>query len=228
MQYSQMNALSLEQVVARRKGRIAFGKALMVGGISFWNMAWIAQLLPEKARFASIGLALAAAWVLAIGIGLAASLRSKLKGKGRLVPVFSSADALRQQAESLSQRSLAWPLVSLSLLVPISLHFLVALPFGENEFEVWMVMSLALSGVAHFALIAMAWVFAQQKHKLPSKVRGISFGLMAWLVSIGGGMIPGVVLYFIPVILVAVSGVFIPFAFSYFAMRWEKEHQALV
>ncbi len=135
--------------------------------------------------------------------------------------------ALARRVERLEIWSTALPLAAISLLAPLTLHFLVGLLFGwtsspyrstAEEFTTWLRISLVIVGHAHLALMACAIAFARKMKRLDTL--GVA-GLMIhaeWAKALGIAVavaaVPGIILLALPPVIAALTGlVFVPAAF---------------
>jgi hypothetical protein len=95
---------------------------------------------------------------------------------------------LKAQVSAWERLSLAWPLTALSLLAPLTLHYLIALPLGGGaRFDGWIVLSVLLVGLPHLALVGLVWRFSSLALQRPSeRLLALQwYGARAlWLVSV--------------------------------------------
>jgi hypothetical protein len=99
--------------------------------------------------------------------------------------VWNPAMNAKRSIESLSFRSFVWPLTALSLLMPLSLHFIVALVADgwstSASFHGWIKTSAEMVGQCHLALALLCWVYARQLHRgVPSNQRLKGLGISFW------------------------------------------------
>jgi hypothetical protein len=138
----------------------------------------------------------------------------------------------------------ALPLVAVSLLAPLTLHLLVALLFavsiggasGATEVThgfgaTWMFLSALLVGHAHVTLAIASALWAKSFARRQAADVCLSAGRAAakalWI-TIGVSCLPGIALFGIPPILVAVTGVaFVPRAFRMTAERLARDRAML-
>jgi hypothetical protein len=134
----------------------------------------------------------------------------------------------------LERVSLALPLALLSLLAPLTLHFLFSLVFLETDLQAfggWIVISLVIVGHAHVTLLVLAVLHVLRLRReldrgLP--VAGASRGFKALLWTTLASTMPGLFLLCIPPPLVFVTGVvFVPWAFAWAAHRAHVERLCL-
>jgi hypothetical protein len=128
------------------------------------------------------------------------------------------------------------PLAAVSLLAPLTIHFVVYSLFDLShfgaktleDFGMWAAMSVIIVGHAHLALLVCSLRWAHKLRARPTDE--IHLGLSrAWLesllISAGIACLPGIVLLGIPPILVIVTGLlFVPLMFKAMA-RWVVEER---
>lgn len=134
----------------------------------------------------------------------------------------------------LERASFALPLAVLSLLAPLSLHFLFSLVFLEvdlHHFSSWIVISLIIVGHAHVTLLVLAVLHVVRlRRELDegSSVCGASRGFKALLWTTLASTMPGLFLLCIPPPLVFITGVvFVPWVFAWAAHRARFERLRL-
>jgi hypothetical protein len=131
------------------------------------------------------------------------------------------------------------PLAAVSLVAPLTIHWLVwlglSMPHLEDtrmaDFGTWIAVSALLVGHAHIALLvaAVRWAFSLRARETSTLRAGVHrhWGI-ALLVAIGVACLPGVVLVGLPPILVGVTGLlFVPFMFVGTARCIARERLAL-
>jgi hypothetical protein len=151
------------------------------------------------------------------------------------IRTFAAAVAARREGRSLGVLSVVLPAIAVSLLMPLTLHLAVwALfrgdrsyeePAGAREwftrmatgFDEWIAMSLMIVGHAHLVLAALLARFAYRVARTPLAELGNeqSRGFKALFWTAGVAAVPGIILFAIPPLLVAVTGiVFVPFLWT--------------
>lgn len=127
------------------------------------------------------------------------------------------------------------PLLTVSLLAPLSIHLGVAMAFlgvSMSQFGQWILTSAALVGHAHLTLALFAVfhvVRVQRELDAGTRVAGASRGLVALLWTVGASAIPGVVLLCVPPLLVAMTGLlFVPWSFHWVGAAAQAERAVLV
>jgi hypothetical protein len=112
--------------------------------------------------------------------------------------------AVALHADALARPSAAWPLLGTALLLPISLHLGVALAGTARflDFDWWISLSVVVTAAAHAVYGTMSWTFARDLALgfAPSPWRPLGWVCLA-------GLFPGVVLYLVPPILIAMTAV---------------------
>ena len=175
----------------------------------------------------------------------AASVESDVLRLEALTPAL----VVRELAERIEWRSVALPMTSLALFLPLSLHYLVATmlrvsaPNG-HDFDGWISLSLLFVGHCHIVLAYQAWRFARV-------LRGtrdvFSVGLIAdrsgwhaWGITILSSLVAGVLLLLIvpiagialvivaPAVVAATGLAFIPTMFTRMGRRIREERLLLV
>jgi hypothetical protein len=128
----------------------------------------------------------------------------------------------------------ALPLAALSMVAPLSLHFLVRClfaPMRVGNFDGWIALSVVLVGHAHVALCVCAVVWARGlsgRHTaaLADGLRGSMF--KALFVTVGVASLPGILLLAVPPVMVLVTGlVFIPAMYAATVRCMRRERLAL-
>ena len=243
------------RVGERRVGRtIGGGVGVALGGAAF-AVAIASFMCPAgldgRARVASTILLLVA-WPAALLCGATARLVARvlvadapvaLSGNPSIdLARLEAADPLRQAWEVAmrwERTSAALPMAALSLVAPLTIHWLVWSLFSRSfpdasklqDFGWWIGISGILVGHAHLALLVGAVRWARRLRACPTvALRSdltASWGL-ALLVSAGVACLPGVVLLAIPPILVLATGLlFVPWMFMAMARSIERERLAL-
>ena len=165
-----------------------------------------------------------------------ARLAAHARLRGMLAPVLRSGDAAADLARlagaaprvvlgriswALERWSIAFPMMALCLLAPLTLHFLVAGAFRppmalleEDAFGTWIAISVAIVGHAHVALAVCCWRFARRARSLES-VELMDRGNKDWGTGLGVALacsaVPGIVLIALPPLVTLVTGLaFIP------------------
>jgi hypothetical protein len=221
-----------ERVVMRRAARVVFGGVGIGGALSTVAAAIANSLSSELARFVITDV-LIMTWVAAGGAYLLARLLGVvgLRTKnptwtGSLfedIRRFAAVQAGRRDGRFLGVLSLVLPAVAISLLTPLTLHlgFEALTNQGSADvlfrrFDEWIVMSMIVVGHAHVALAALAGRFGFQVARMPLEQLAVDetrgFKALLWTILVSA--VPGIVLFAIPPLLVAVTGVaFVPFLF---------------
>ena len=144
----------------------------------------------------------------------------------------------------LERWSVALPLAGVALLLPLTVHFLVwllitgdvsvtsqtSLLRGLDGFDEWILFSMGIVGHCHLVLAAMGWRYGsrlatiadQDLDRAPYQTGWRAYGF-ATLSSV----VPGALLIFLPVILVAATGLLIPLLYARTNARVLRERAAL-
>lgn len=180
------------RVFARRIARIAFGIVLLTG----WPALVVASRArgyphagqpPLDLRYVIGGTWLAAAVAGAVAYALAAGLRLSLRRR------------------ALFHTSLVLPVAAIALMLPITLHGLVALGIGVRvrDFNEWVAGSAVFAGIAHLVFAALSMV---RVYRLADGRRAMGPGRIFWITVVVSG-VPFALIYLIPPALVALTGV---------------------
>jgi len=255
---------AVANVVVRRVARAAAGSAaaaaaLVVFVVSlgcFVDGPWAASADGRDALRAAATHALLGAW----GIGVAAALAARVAARvivGRILRADgfapsgdAAADLARLESHDPLRRALglasrwetastALPLVGVSLLAPLTLHWLVAkgvgaLSGGElsaTDYGWWIMLSVLIVGHAHVVLAIFAARWARRVRR--QELADIDLGLRrAWASTLGwtvvAACIPGILLVGVPPLLTVLTGMlFIPAMFHLAARSLVRERLAL-
>ncbi len=229
---------TLRNMIARREARTAAGIVGTGAGVLVFAAAILEMAEGKMLGASTVILLLAwplmlAAYLIArplarrrIDAALAASLaRAPDASAVHDLARLESSDPARAVASILEQReraSATFPLVALSLLAPLSLHFIAALalyaiedkPLTLRDYGTWIAISTVIVGHAHLTLAVCAWRYAKKLHA--RSVSELYAGFTGdWVTALAfttlAGALPGALLIFIPPILVVITGlVFIP------------------
>ncbi len=134
---------------------------------------------------------------------------------------------------SMESASLAPLLAGIGLLLPLSLHFLVGMGLLDvelAEFDGWIAMSAVVVGHCHVILAVRAWRYGKQLTTAPTVAllhRVYEQGWKTYGIVLAASLFPGVLLLFVPVVLVGVTGLFIPMLYGWAPRRLVEERDAL-
>lgn len=142
---------------------------------------------------------------------------------------------LERKVAPLETWSSALPLAGLSLLTPLTLHWLFIQMIDHespSSFAEWIRISCVVVGHAHIALLVMAIKFAKRLRSLSAHdIQNMSIHrewLKAWGITIGVSCVPFILLFAVPPILVAITGIaFIPIMYAVMRHRILSERQTL-
>jgi hypothetical protein len=225
--------MSPEQILARRRSRIAFGAVLAVGAIVVGVGAWMF----ERGFDGNVGPVLVGVWMAAFTAShlvRALPVRLMAMGAGPTSPVSTGAGAVADRATALGRLSVSAPLFGVAMMAPLSLHLCVAALVGNNfqGFSGWVALSTVLTLHAHLALglhgMHFARVLDEHDHEdglpYPCAAKGASGAVTAMLVS----LFPGAVALLVPPFLVFITGLtFAPLAYHVVGRRFEAEKAVL-
>jgi hypothetical protein len=243
-----------QRVYARRWGRAAAGATLVAGGVAMFALAigraidstWLA---PRSSGVLTN--VLVASWLAALIAYLFATAWSAVRFGDRLTGAFTLTGSLFtdiERARNVSPRALAghaasrverWsvalPLMGLALVLPLTLHLIASTVLdarwpAPREFDSWIIMSAVLVGHAHLVLAFKGWQFGRRivQRGVP-ELRTVASqeGWSAWKWTVAVSAVPGLIIIGIPVVVVAVTGMYIPFAYCGLASRIRSERLAL-
>lgn len=134
---------------------------------------------------------------------------------------------------SMEGASLAPLMAGIGLLLPLSLHCLVGLGLLDvefAEFDGWIAMSAVVVGHCHLILAVRAWRYGKQLTMTPTVAllpRVYEQGWKTYGIVLAASLFPGVLLLFVPVVLVGVTGLFIPLLYGWAPRRLVEERDAL-
>jgi len=238
-----------ERVYVRRVGRAVGGFVGVLMGVT----AFAISLLGDDGHRGYATAALLLGWPAAVLGGVWGRLLAF--GSFQLEPVpaptgdaagelarLEARDPLRDARDAAmrwERSSAAFPLAAVSLLAPLTIHFLVYALFDMSHFGVstlddfgkWVAVSAVIVGHAHLALLVCAsrWAYklrARSTDEIPLDVNRA--WLEALLISAGIACLPGIVLLGIPPILVVLTGLlFVPVMFKLMARRVVDERGVL-
>lgn len=191
---------------------------------------------------------LLASWPLAGGMFLLARLvaqrrfaRHMLAPLGGSGDVHADLDRMRrydpgQHAMSLlgsmEAGSIAPLLAGVVLLLPLTIHFLAGALIGAEiaGFDDWILASAVVVGHCHLILAVRAWRHGKRMAMASTAeilAERFDAGWKTYAIVLAASLFPGVLLLFVPVILVAVTGLFIPVIYGWSARRLAAERDLL-
>jgi hypothetical protein len=236
------------QLFRAREVRVARAVAGAVG-VSGAVVAAAASFLFDdgfvgSAAFPSALLAMVAVYV-AVRIGLGAIRRARRPSDLHLPALTGTLEADLEALRAIDPRtappiltarlerwSLTLPLAAISLLTPLTLHFLVACAGGSIAgFSVWARISVVIVGHAHLTLVALAVAFGRKLARSSyEEIWSMSIArewAKAFGVTIAVSCLPGIVVV-VPPVLAAITGItFIPAMFIV-ARRCVLNERALI
>ena len=133
---------------------------------------------------------------------------------------------------NLEPASMAPLLAGAAMLLPLTLHFFAGLALGADvsEYDSWIAISAIAVGHCHLILAARAWRYGRRLAAMPTMAllhRSYDPGWRTYGIVLVASLFPGVLLMFVPVILVGLTGVFIPLIHGWAARRIASERDAL-
>ncbi|HEV8324437.1 MAG TPA: hypothetical protein VG389_22655 [Myxococcota bacterium] len=126
----------------------------------------------------------------------------------------------------------ALPLTALVFLVPLTLHFPIGWLLDDSmkarDFDRWIAMSAVIVGHAHLALAALCVRFARQARRRPlASLRRA--GWKAYGITVAVSAVPGVALFALPPVIVALTGLIpVPCMFAAAHAVLERERGVLL
>jgi hypothetical protein len=247
---------ALVGVHARRVGRIAGGATAIAGaacitftsGLTFGAKALLgARLFTSDPPVTSI----LAATVLLVPLAMAiawstARLRMRKAIESAVQPTSDvRLDVARLEhapplafltarVDSLEFHSVWVPLMGWALVAPLSMHLMLAIVLGWvgigrlEEFDWWILTSLVLTGVGHAVLSVMTVRFARHLRAWrPTSTERAQSGWAAYGWTLLGACVPGVILYAVPLLIAAVTSLFVPVTFTALRQRVLAERATL-
>jgi hypothetical protein len=238
-------AIRIARAVAGATG-LLFSAGAFACGFALQPWAWPHE--PESGLLTAL---LLAAWPAAlVAGGLTRAIAGAAMGRRVHAPPMLTGDAgedlLRLQREdslgvarAIAARwewaGAALPLAALSMVAPLTLHFLVRClfaPLRVGNFDGWIALSVVLVGHAHVALCVCAVVWARGLSRRPTAaladgLRGSM--LKALFVAVGVASLPGILLMAVPPVLVLVTGlVFVPAMYTATVRCMQRERRTLI
>jgi hypothetical protein len=139
--------------------------------------------------------------------------------------------ALHARLSGLELPSLALPMIAACLLLPLTLHWLVANTHdAAADFGTWIQTSLAIVGHVHLVLAALVLLRVRQYRamSLDELTHGPSGWVRAWGISILAAAVPGAILLLVPPLLTAFTGLaFLPPLFLGMRAIYRREREVV-
>lgn len=241
----------LRSIRAARLARIVGGAVGIGGAATMAALSLVEDRTGPMYALIGGGVGAVASWLLTrIVLGTTARLRVGLSVEEKLPTLtghlgddlerLDHTDPLpriERHLSGLETWSSALPLIAMSLLMPLTLHLIVAPLFGPHydfarSYSDWIRISLVIVGHAHLAIALLSYLFARKMKKMEtSELAAMNVNrnwAKAWGITIGVSAVPGVVLLLVPPILAALTGlVFIPAMFLVMHARVLKERRVL-
>lgn len=140
------------------------------------------------------------------------------------------ATVVDRRLSRLEEWSTALPMAAISLLTPLTLHYVVAALGGDSasSFAKWIQISLMIVGHAHLTLMGLAIAFARKMTRASREELGRMSIHREWGKALGitvaASAVPGVLLLAVPPVLAAITGLaFVPFMFVFMRRRMIAE-----
>jgi hypothetical protein len=242
----------LVRLYARRAGRSAAGAVAFLGAcwlvlVAGWKALERPDLCPSLthsllATLALTPIAYLLAWALAPRV-LARKLAGALLPSHDVVADVArfdrrtTAGLAADFVDALERRSVSWTMIGWATIVPISLHLVAALFLRVNEytplaerFDWWISTSVLVVSPAHVVLALLCRKFARDLRAWSAfdPIKRPMSGWAAYGWTCVAGLVPGAILFMVPPVLVAVTGVaFIPLLFSEMRRRIINERRRL-
>lgn len=229
----------LAEVFAQRRRRTVFGVTLTLASIASFAIAGFGSLMTIGAGVLTEAAVLPL--VLALPLGFAFAWLGTAVARKRHSPPLPPLPELDNRDEQalfdlqIAEGELAgypkrleggvsWALVGLGWVLPLTLHFLVAIAIGETrEFGAWIALSILISLQSHIALALL-------NHRFGRHVQGDAPGsvhtqwLKTLLITTLVASVPWIVLLAVPTIITVATGlVFIPAMYILTARRVKSE-----
>ena len=221
----------LRRIAGKRIARMAAGAVGMAGGLAMITFAIVTDR-DATTTYTLVGssIAMLATWLFGRGIlGVARRFQrtrgpwGRLALSGVLDDDLARIDASDPRTEltsienglgKLEAASVWMPATGVALLVPLLLHFLFISLVGNHtrpeEFDEWIRVSLVIVGHAHIALVVLCVLFAKKLRRMSTdEIAQMKINrewAKIWLIVIGISCLPGIILYLVPPILVAITG----------------------
>ena len=153
---------------------------------------------------------------------------ARIEASNPFLPIARGLQALEVWSTTL-------PLVAISLLMPLTLHYAALTTVDQTSpesFAGWIRISLVIVGHAHLALAGLAMAFGRNLAKLTgSGIQALSIHrawAKVWAITIAVSAVPGLLLLAVPPVLTAITGLaFIPFMFIFMRRRLMDERSAM-
>lgn len=242
-----------EPVFMARCGRVAAGRVL-VGGVATLIVAGIALLFLEDhvsghiwqhslltaillGSWPAAGLAflVTRAWArrsferrMLVPIDVSADVHADLERARR----FDPGQHATRMLVAMEAGSMAPLLAGAAMLLPLTIQFFAGLVLSADidDYDGWIAISAIAVGHCHLILAVRAWRYGKRLAAVPTMAllhRSYDPGWKTYGIVLAASVFPGVLLMFVPVILVAVTGLFIPLIYGWAARRIASERDAL-
>ncbi|ACY12724.1 hypothetical protein Hoch_0083 [Haliangium ochraceum DSM 14365] len=235
-------------VYGARGARLGAGIVLLCAALALPITALSGGAEIHREGFPPLSSLLLAGWLAAIVVYLVArplmALRYRSLARRPLAPssdVHADLEAMRRfdpgrhatgLVTAIERLSSSAFLTGVSLLTPFALHAIGALVIGTDldSFQEWLMVSMIIVGHCHIVLAVMAWRHGGRLAKQPMNELVQAPARAGWRVYrivLMTSLIPGALLFCMPVALVAVTGLFVPLLFRWLTLRLADERDAL-
>lgn len=186
---------TLNKIFARRLGRVAFGLVLLVGVAILAGAAWSGSPGPRGAPQLGAMRLFGLTWLIAVLAGV-------------VVRTIAARVRWRLAPEALFAESVMVPTAGIALLLPITLHLPVVLLVADaSAFDVWVRMSLWITGLTH---LVFAGLSVRRAHQLVAGEPAIT-PRKIYVATLITSCVPFVLLCAIPPLVVAITALpFVP------------------
>lgn len=231
------------RVMRRRFARTVGGFVATTGALLAFGLAWAGMLMPyprdhtlsAAATIVLLGswgagaLAALVTWTVA-GRWIGRSTDPPLELTGNAAVDLARVDALDPErfgvtrAAASERLSVATPMAAIALLTPLTLHWIVWTALGTSpswshlsDFGDWIGISGVLVGHSHLAVLVggVRWAWTLRDRPAVELSGASAHWIVTLAAAVGLACLPGIVLYAIPPVLVAVTGLaFMPAAYA--------------
>lgn len=241
-----------EPVFMARCARIAAGWVL-AAGVAALVIAGVVSLLSDR-RFGDVSAGnpltaiLLGTWpAAAVAFLVAREWAKRTFERHMLAPIAATGDVHDQLERArrfdpgqhamrllvaMEPASMAPLLAGATVLLPLTLHCFVGMVLegGLYEYDSWIMASAVVVGHCHVILGVRAWRYGKLLATVPTMAllhRSYAPGWKTYGIVLAASLFPGVLLLFVPVFLVAITGLFIPLLYGWAARRVASERDAL-
>lgn len=229
----------LAPIFARRRRRTVFGVTLMLSSLCSFAAAGLGTFMSMRGANLTQAavLPLASALPLAFTFAWLGTLFTRKRSAPPLPPLpethardeqalfdLQIAEAELEAYPKAFEKGVSWSLVGLGWILPLSLHYIVALVVGETrDFGGWIALSILIALQSHIALAWLSYRFGRHvQSDVPVNVH------LQWLKTVGittlVASVPWILFLGIPTVITAMTGLaFIPAMYLVTARRVKSE-----